>query len=46
MGCFVIGILNNGMSMMGISADWQQVVKGLVILIAVAFDLLPKRKKK
>lgn len=45
-GCFVIGILNNGMSMMGISADWQQVVKGLVILAAVAFDLLPKRKKK
>ncbi len=45
-GCFVIGILNNGMSMMGISADWQQVVKGLVILAAVAFDLVPKRKKK
>lgn len=45
-GCFVIGILNNGMSMMGISADWQQVVKGLVILAAVAFDLIPKRKKK
>lgn len=45
-GCFVIGILNNGMSMMGISADWQQVVKGLVILMAVAFDLIPKRKKK
>ena len=45
-GCFVIGILNNGMSMMGISADWQQVVKGLVILMADAFDLIPKRKKK
>lgn len=45
-GCFVIGILNNGMSMMGISADWQQAVKGLVILAAVAFDLIPKRKKK
>ena len=45
-GCFVIGILNNGMSMMGISADWQQTVKGLVILAAVAFDLVPKRKKK
>jgi len=45
-GCFVIGILNNGMSMMGISADWQQTVKGLVILAAVAFDLIPKRKKK
>ena len=45
-GCFVIGILNNGMSMMGISADWQQFVKGMVILAAVAFDLIPKMKKK
>ncbi len=45
-GCFVIGILNNGMSMVGISADWQQTVKGIVILAAVAFDLIPKRKKK
>lgn len=45
-GCFVIGILNNGMSMMGISADWQQTVKGLVILAAVALDMIPKRKKK
>ena len=34
-GCFVIAILNNGMSMMGVSADWQQTVKGLVILAAV-----------
>lgn len=45
-GCFVIGILNNGMSMLGISADWQQTVKGIVILAAVALDLMPKRKKK
>ncbi len=45
-GCFVIGILNNGMSMMGVSADWQQTVKGIVILAAVAFDLIPKRKHK
>ncbi|MEA4965165.1 MAG: multiple monosaccharide ABC transporter permease [Oscillospiraceae bacterium] len=45
-GCFVIGILNNGMSMLGVSADWQQTVKGLVILFAVVFDLLPKRRKK
>lgn len=44
-GCFVISILNNGMSMMGVSADWQQTVKGFVILFAVASDLLPKRKK-
>lgn len=45
-GCFVIAILNNGMSMIGVSADWQQTVKGLVILAAVAFDMIPKMKKK
>lgn len=45
-GCFVIGILNNGMSMMGVSADWQQTVKGLVILAAVCLDMIPKKKKK
>ena len=31
---------------MGVSADWQQTVKGLVILAAVAFDMIPKAKKK
>ena len=45
-GCFVIAILNNGMSMQGVSADWQQTVKGLVILAAVAYDMIPKMKKK
>lgn len=45
-GCFVIGILNNGMSLLGISPDWQQMVKGLVILAAVAFDMIPKMRKK
>ena len=45
-GCFVIGILNNGMSLLGISPDWQQTVKGLVILAAVAFDMIPKMRKK
>ena len=45
-GCFVIGILNNGMSIMGFSPDWQQMVKGMVILAAVAFDMIPKMRKK
>lgn len=45
-GCFVIGVLNNGMSLLGISPDWQQMVKGLVILVAVAFDMIPKMRKK
>jgi len=34
-----MGVLNNGMSIMGISIDWQQAVKGLVLLAAVFFDV-------
>ena len=42
----MIGVLNNGMSMMGISIDIQQSVKGLVILFAVAFDMYSKSRQK
>ena len=38
-----MGTLNNGMSIMGISSNTQQVVKGLVLLIAVAIDVLGKK---
>jgi len=44
-GAFVMGILNNGMSLYGWSTDIQKIVKGLVLLGAVTFDLLSKRKK-
>lgn len=44
-GAFVMGILNNGMSLIGWSTDIQKVVKGLVLLGAVTFDLVSKRKK-
>ena len=43
-GGFVMGVLNNGMSLMGISIDWQQAIKGLVLLAAVAFDVWNKRR--
>lgn len=45
-GGFIIGILNNGMSIMGINVFWQKIVKGLVLLIAVAFDVYSKSKSK
>ena len=45
-GGFIMGILNNGMSIMGISVFWQQIVKGLVLLAAVAFDVYSKSKPK
>lgn len=44
-GGLVMGVLNNGMSIMGIGIDWQQVIKGLVLLIAVAFDIYNQSKK-
>ena len=40
----VMGVLNNGMSILGIGSDVQQIVKGLVLLFAVAFDVLSKKK--
>ena len=44
-GVLVIGILSNGMTMMGISAYWQRVVKGLVLLLAVGMDRYIQYKK-
>ena len=43
-GAFIIGVMNNGMSIMGLGIDWQQVIKGLVLLIAVFFDVYNKNK--
>lgn len=43
-GALVMGVLNNGMSLMGIGIDWQQAIKGFVLLLAVAFDVLSKNK--
>ena len=44
-GAFIMGILNNGMSLFGWSTDIQKIVKGAVLLGAVTFDVLSKRKK-
>ncbi|MCR5649595.1 MAG: sugar ABC transporter permease [Lachnospiraceae bacterium] len=44
-GAFIMGILNNGMSLFGWSTDIQKIVKGAVLLGAVTVDLLSKRKK-
>ena len=45
-GAFIMGILNNGMSLAGYDTNIQKIVKGLVLLGAVTFDLISKRKKK
>jgi putative multiple sugar transport system permease protein len=43
-GAFVMGVMNNGMSLLGIGIDVQQVIKGLVLLAAVCFDVLQRRR--
>lgn len=43
-GGLVLGVLNNGMSLLGIGTDVQQVIKGLVLLAAVGFDVWNKRR--
>jgi putative multiple sugar transport system permease protein len=43
-GAFVMGVMNNGMSIMGIGIDYQQVIKGLVLLAAVFIDVYNKNK--
>lgn len=45
-GGLVMGVINNGMSLAGLSIDWQQVVKGAVLLLAVWFDIATKNKAK
>ena len=43
-GAFIMGVMNNGMSIIGIGIDYQQVIKGLVLLAAVFFDVYNKKK--
>ena len=44
-GAIFMGVLNNGMSILGVDMNWQRAVKGLVLLAAVIFDVTSKRKK-
>jgi ribose transport system permease protein len=44
-GVLIIGILNNGLNLMGVNSDWQYIIKGAVILLAVYTDFLRSRKK-
>ena len=45
-GAILLGVINQGMSIMGIEANYQKVVKGLVVLLAIIFDVLSNKKKK
>ena len=44
-GALIIGILDNGLNLMGVNSDWQFIIKGVVILGAVYMDFLRSRKR-
>ena len=43
-GVLIIGVLNNGLNLMGVDSNWQYIVKGLVILLAVYVDFIRNKK--
>lgn len=45
LGCLIIGVLNNGLFLLNVSPFWQQVIKGGVILLAVAIDKMNARER-
>ena len=45
-GAIFMGVLNNGMSILGIDMNWQRAVKGIVLLAAVIFDVLSKKRSR
>ena len=45
-GALILGVLNNGLNLMGVSAYWQQIIKGGIIVAAVIIDMRKNAKKK
>ena len=44
-GALIMGLLNNGMSIMGVGIDWQSAIKGLILIFAVVFDVWNRKRK-
>ncbi len=45
-GALILGVLNNGLNLLGVNAYWQQVIKGIIIVGAVVIDMRRNAKKK
>ena len=45
-GAVLMGVINQGMGILGVDSNYQKVVKGIVLLVAVIFDVLSKRQKR
>lgn len=44
-GAFILGILSNGLNLMGVQSFYQQVIKGVVLILAIMLDLLTKQRR-
>ncbi len=44
-GAFIIGVLSNGLNLMGVPSYYQQVIKGVVFILAVSLDIFTKRRR-
>lgn len=42
-GCLIVGVINNGLNLMGVDANWQLVAKGIMILFAMVLDVISSR---
>jgi methyl-galactoside transport system permease protein len=45
-GVLIFGVINYGLTFIGVNPYWQQIVKGLIIVVAVAFDISKYYRKK
>ena len=45
-GALLMGVINKGMIIVGVDANYQKVVKGIVVLVAIVFDVMSNKKKK
>jgi len=45
-GVLIMGVITNGLNLIGINAFWQDVMKGAIIMAAVIFDVMRKRKSR
>ena len=45
-GILIIGVITNGLNLMGINSFWQNVLKGVIIMVAVVIDVMKKSRAR
>ena len=45
MGAFIVGIMRNGLNLMGVNTFWQQIITGVIIIVAVWADIMRRRRE-